>query len=118
MSEVVASIEHVFGDDAVAELDAANAAAGAVNLRILEAVRTIAVSGAWRGDGARDLPHWLSIRYGISWWKGRRMVAASRTIASLPVIREALGAGQLSLDKALELCRFAAPREEVRRQGR
>lgn len=112
VSEALATIELMFEDDPVAALDEANAQAGAAQLRMLRSVREIAVSGAWRGDGARDLPHWLSMRFGISWWKTRKMVATAHALRRLPSIAEALESGRLSLDKALELCRFAHPDTE------
>jgi hypothetical protein len=100
------------GNDIVAQLDGAVAEVGAAQLRMLEAVRRVAISGAWRGDGARDLAHWLTIRYGISWWKTRKMVAASHALVRLPLVSEALSSGRLSLDKTIELCRFARPETE------
>jgi hypothetical protein len=101
-------------DDPVMTLDRLNAALGALHVEMLEVVWTVGVSGAWRGDGASDLPHWLAMRYGISWWKGRRIVTASRALRRLPIITEALRDGRLSLDKVLELARFATAEEEHR----
>ena len=67
---------------------------------------------AWRSDGAQDLPHWVSMRFGISAWKASRWVAAGDTLASLPRVSEALSSGALGLDKVVELTRFATPETE------
>jgi len=67
---------------------------------------------AWRADGAQDLPHWVSMRFGISAWKASRWVAAGDALASLPRVSEALSSGALGLDKVVELTRFATPETE------
>jgi len=68
----------------------------------------------WREEGARDLAHWLSIRYGFSGWKAHRWIAASHALEALPLLSEAFGSGELGVDKVLELCRFARPETERR----
>lgn len=62
--------------------------------------------------GQRDCAAWVSAELGISAYKARAMVAAAHAIECLPRIAEALRTGQLSLDKTLELCRFATPADE------
>jgi hypothetical protein len=69
---------------------------------------------AWRGSGARDMAHWLCMRCGISEWKARRWVAAAYILEGLPLISEAFSAGELSIDKTVELTRFATPATEGR----
>jgi translation initiation factor IF-1 len=64
--------------------------------------------------GARDLAHWLCIRYGISWWKARRWVTASRALRRLPLLTQALGSGRVGLDKVVELARFCHPGDRKR----
>jgi hypothetical protein len=66
----------------------------------------------WRDCGARDMAHWLSMRYGISDWKARRWIAAAHGLESLPLISEAFSAGELGIDKVVELTRFATPETE------
>ena len=66
----------------------------------------------WREDGARDLAHWMSMRYGISEWKARRWVAAAHALERLPRLAEALACGRLGMDKVVELARFATPDDE------
>ncbi len=68
----------------------------------------------WLDEGARDLPHWLSIRFGISEWKARRWVQAADALEHLPRLSEAFGSGVLGIDKVVELARFATPENETR----
>ena len=67
-------------------------------------------SGAARA--ARDTAGWLSAIFHISNWKARRWVATAHAIEKLPHIAGALEAGSLSLDKVVELARFATPDDE------
>ena len=60
------------------------------------------------------MAHWLSMRYGISHWKARRWIAASHALQNLPRISEAFACGEVSVDKVVELCRFATPGTEGR----
>ena len=79
---------------------------------LLVLLREIGRRAAWRCDGAQDLPHWVSIRYGVSAWKASRWVAAADALASLPRVSEALSSGALGLDQVVELTRFATPETE------
>jgi Domain of unknown function (DUF222) len=66
----------------------------------------------WEGDGARDMAHWLWMRYGVSDWKARRWIGASHALESLPSTADAFTAGRLGIDKVVELCRYATPESE------
>jgi hypothetical protein len=68
---------------------------------------------AWEDSGARDMAAWVSIRYGISHWKARRWIACAHALESLPRICEAFSSGELSIDKVVELTRFATPETEA-----
>ncbi|MEX2421178.1 MAG: DUF222 domain-containing protein, partial [Actinomycetota bacterium] len=81
---------------------------------MLAAILPVEAEGSWRGDGARDFSHWLSMRFGISEWKARRHLAAAHALESLPQLSSALTSGRLGLDKTLELARFATPDDESR----
>jgi hypothetical protein len=60
------------------------------------------------------MAHWVSMRYGISWWKADRWVKAAHALESLPLIAQALSSGVLSIDKVVELTRFATSGTEER----
>ncbi|HEY3209572.1 MAG TPA: DUF222 domain-containing protein [Actinomycetota bacterium] len=69
---------------------------------------------AWRDSGARDLAHWLCMRYGISYWKASRWIAAAHALEELPLLSRAFASGELGIDKVVELTRFATPQTEGR----
>jgi hypothetical protein len=100
--------------DPVAALDRANARVGAAQLEMLRLIAAVDDRGDWEGDGARDLTHWLQMRYGLSLWKAHRWVSAARALEGLPVLSRALEVGELGLDKVVELARFATTRDEAR----
>jgi hypothetical protein len=66
----------------------------------------------WESSGARDMAHWLRMRYGISDWKARRWIDAAHALESLPRTSEAFASGRLGVDKVVELTRFATPDSE------
>jgi hypothetical protein len=97
----------------IAALDEANAAVAQAQRAFLLLVHEASALEVWRDDGARDLAHWLSIRYGISAWKARRWIAAASALEGLTHVDAAFSDGRLSLDKTVELTRFATPAEET-----
>lgn len=86
---------------------------GATERRFLLLVAALARRESWVDEGARDLAHLLSMRYGISCWKARRWIDAAHALERLPRLSDALETGELSLDKVAELARFAAPETEA-----
>jgi hypothetical protein len=68
----------------------------------------------WQHDGARDLAHWLCMRYSISTWKAHRWIASAHALEDLPRVSEAFETGRLGVDKVVELTRFATPSTEAR----
>ncbi len=67
---------------------------------------------SWADHGARDMAHWLWMRYGVSDWKARRWIACSHALEALPAISSAFACGALGVDKVVELTRFATPSSE------
>lgn len=96
----------------IAEADSLNAGICARQRRQVELFACLEDTDVWVREGCRDLAHWLAARYQMSVWRARRMIAAGRALRSLPLLSDALGAGELPLDKTLELCRFAGPATE------
>ena len=68
----------------------------------------------WRDTGARDMAHWLSMRYGISRRKALRWLGAAHALQMLPLLSQAFSSGGLGIDKVVELARFATPDTEPR----
>ena len=100
-------------DELLGRADAAWAIAGRAQLELLTMIREVGRREAWHDDGARDLAHWVSMRYGISSWKAHRWVAAADALASLPRISRALERGVLGVNKVVELTRFVTPDTEA-----
>ena len=63
----------------------------------------------WREDGAHDMVHWISMRYGVSYWRASRWLNTAHAIEGWPQLASALADGSLSVDKVVELARFATP---------
>ena len=97
----------------VSQLDSLHALQGSVQRQILGVIAQIDAEDAWQGDGARDLAHWVSMRYGLSSWKAHRIVGAARTLPDLTELAASLSSGALGLDKVLELARFASPQTQA-----
>jgi hypothetical protein len=100
--------------ESLVRLKSAQADVGASQLRLLEAIAECERDGTWLADGCRDFPHWISAQLGISNWSARRWVAAAEALPGLTRVRSALGSGALSIDKVLELSRYATPETERR----
>jgi len=79
----------------------------------LELIAALDRSDSWIDEGARDMAHWLWITYGMSDWKARRWIAAAHALPRLPRIADALATGVLSIEKVVELTRFATPSDET-----
>lgn len=92
--------------------DALNRHIAAAQVALLRVIAELDRRSAWRDSGARDLAHWLSIRYGMSWWKADRWIRAAAALETLPATADALETGVLGIDKAVEVCRFATPETE------
>lgn len=101
-------------EELIRDIDAEHAAIAAAHRRMMRLIVEVDRRHVWRDLGARDTAHWLSMRYGVSQWKARRWIAAARALQSLPAVAEALGSGELHLDKVVELTRVATPETESR----
>ena len=113
MSVVEAMLELMF-EELIGRVDAANARIGTTHLELLRLIADVDRCGAWEDEGARDVAHWLGMRYGISEWKARRWVVAAHALDGLPGLSRALADGTLGIDKVVELARFATPESEAR----
>ncbi len=96
------------------DLDHVNAEVCCTQRRLLSLLAEADRCGLWEDQGANDMAHFVAMRYGVSWWKARRWLDAASALEALPCIREAFERGELSIDKVVELCRFATPETEAR----
>lgn len=90
----------------------AQAAAGAADRELLSWVASCDSAQLWRDNGCRHMAEWLSGHLHISNWKARRFIDAAHKLEDLPHVAAALETGALSLDKTVELTRFATPDDE------
>jgi Domain of unknown function (DUF222)/HNH endonuclease len=94
-------------------IDAANARVCSSQWELFRFIAEVDRRELWQDSGARDMAHWLVIRYGISYWKASRWIHASHALTALPVISAAFASGELGIDKVVELTRFATPEMEA-----
>jgi len=99
-------------DDVIQEMDALHARISSSQRSMFELITEADRQEAWQEFGARDMAHFLSMRYGISCWKASRWIHAAHALEGLPRLSEALGSGQLGIDKVVELARFATAETE------
>jgi hypothetical protein len=101
-------------DELLADAMATHARIGRDERALLRRIAEMDERGVWEDSGARDYPHFLSMRLGISPWKARRLIAAAQALEDLPETSVALETGRASLDKVVEIARFATPETEGR----
>jgi uncharacterized protein DUF222/HNH endonuclease len=107
-------VQHDEDETLIRSIDAEHARIAAAQRRMLRLVAQADRRKSWVDVGARDTAHWLSMRYGISYWKAQRWIAAAHALEALPRVSDALASGELHMDKAVELTRFATPENESR----
>ena len=97
-----------------AGLQDSSRARGAADRERLRWIASCDKAQLWRDDGARHMAEWLSAQLHVSNWKARRWIDAAHALERLPRISAALESGALSLDKTVELARFATPDDEAK----
>ena len=71
--------------DLVHEADLWHARASGAQRELFCVIVELDRTGAWEEEfGARDLAHWLCMRYGISHWKACRWIHAAHALEHLP----------------------------------
>jgi hypothetical protein len=101
-------------EDLIEGLDALHGHVSGAQRKMFELIAEADRDEVWRNSGARDMAHWLSMRYGISDWKARRWIAAAHALEGLRCLSRAFSEGDLGIDKVVELARFATADTESR----
>jgi Domain of unknown function (DUF222) len=101
-------------DRLVSSMDGEHAGICAAHGRLLSLIAEADHCEVWQGSGARDMAHWVAMRYGISEWKARRWIDAAHRLPELPRLSAAFASGAIAIDKTVELTRFATPETESR----
>jgi hypothetical protein len=100
-------------EELVEAVDAAHRETSRIQREMLGAIAEMDRRAVWHGSGARDMAHWLAMRQGISQWKARRWIAAAHALEHLSDLARAFSAGELGIDKVVELARFASFESEA-----
>jgi hypothetical protein len=100
-------------EDLIEAVDGSHQEASRIQRELLGFIAEVDRRELWRGSGARDMAHWLSMRQGISQWKARRWIAAGHALEHLTDLARALSSGELGVDKVVELARFATFESEA-----
>jgi uncharacterized protein DUF222/HNH endonuclease len=101
-------------DELLGAMDGAHVRAMAAERELSSLICEADRRDLWRGSGARDLAHFLCMRYDISTWKAHRWIRSAHALERLPRISEAFSSGSLGVDKVVELTRYATPETEDR----
>jgi Domain of unknown function (DUF222)/HNH endonuclease len=70
------------------------------------------LSQQFLADGARDLAQWVSARFGLRHSTAAQLVRVARRLQDLPLLRERLAAGELSLDQTDAISKLATAETE------
>ncbi|MGH7859902.1 MAG: DUF222 domain-containing protein, partial [Candidatus Binatia bacterium] len=81
------------------DADRAHARLSSARADMLLAVSELERTGAWKGDGAGNLPTWLAARWQISARTAREYVREAAALRERPPLQEALGRGEISHDQ-------------------
>ena len=101
-------------DDALEEeLCAESAHLDAACCRMVLMVAEVDRRELWGPMGLRSCAHWLNWRCGVSLGAAREQVRVGKALAGLPLIKAAVGQGELSYSKVRALTRVADPSTEA-----
>ena len=98
--------------EAVRRFDRLSRLNSKIQRQMLRVIVEVDTGDLWDDGSAQDICHWVGMRLGISYWKAERWVSAAHALQELPRLSEALSSGELSIDKVVELTRFARPETE------
>jgi hypothetical protein len=98
----------------ILDIDACNEHVCSAQREMLRLIAEADRREMWQNSGAANMPHWVCMRHGISYGKAERWIAASHALEGLPLLSEAFASGHLSMDKVVELTRFATQETEER----
>lgn len=85
------------------EADRAHAEYSAARGRLLRAVADLIETEAWRGDGAGNLPAWLSARWQVSSATARELVREADALRRRPALAASFESGAISSDQCKAL---------------
>ena len=81
---------------------------------LLDLIAELEERELWAQHGVTSCAHWLSWRVGWALATARERCRVARALRSLPLMREALGAGRVSYSQVRAITRVATPEDEPR----
>jgi hypothetical protein len=84
----------------------------AAQARLAHMAAEIDSAGGWAGEGMRSCSQWIAINAGFGQHTAETLVRVGHALVNLPKIAAAFDRGELSLDKARQLCLVATPADE------
>jgi uncharacterized protein DUF222/HNH endonuclease len=100
-------------EELIDAVDASHREVSRIQRELVGLIAEVDRRSLWRGSGARDAAHWLSMRHGISQWKARRWICAAHALEHLSDLEYAFLSGELGIDKVAEVARFATFESEA-----
>ena len=99
-------------DEVLERLAVVQAEYGAISRERLRLFAELDSYENWQELGARNAAHYICMNYGMTEWKAKRLIACAHALEHLPATERAVACGVLSVDKAMELTRFATRENE------
>jgi hypothetical protein len=95
-------------EDLVDEIGRLHVTTCQLQRELLAVIREYDRRRLWEPDGCRHMGQWLAGHLGVTVSEGLRLTTAAHALEHLPLISAAFETGMLSLDKVLQLARFAS----------
>ena len=94
-------------DDLEAEVSVVAARLNRAHADLVDLTRRVLEGERWAGGGIRSPEHWLVLHAGLLPARARDVVRLARRAMELPTTLSAMVAGQVSVDQAVVVARYA-----------
>jgi hypothetical protein len=99
-------------DDLEAEVSVVAARLNRAHADLVDLTRRVLEAERWAGGGIRSVQHWLVLHAGLSPARAHDVVRLARRTAELPTTVAGMGSGQVSVDQAAVVARYAPASHE------
>ena len=100
-------------DDLETEVSVVSARLNRAHADLVDLTRRVMDEERWAGDGIRSPEHWLVLHAGLSPARAADVVRLARRFMELPTTVAAMASGQVSMDQAAVVARYAPSSHEV-----
>jgi len=94
-------------DDLETEVSVVSARLNRAHADLVDLTRRVMDEERWAGDGIRSPEHWLVLHAGLSPARAADVVRLARRFMELPTTVAAMASGQVSMDQAAVVARYA-----------